>query len=324
MVQISKKIALLHRYPEDRIKETNAAFPYLKAKGVDVLTFKRFNRLSESAKFFKSLLWVVYAPCLVFGKNYDVIYCDDSFPIYPLLVKMVSPKSKVIIRIGDFHLMYYTSGLLYSLLHFFERLTWRAVDQILVISEPMKEFIGMDKVKVILDPVEIKPLVSHSYGSVMFHGLLVKNKNVDVLLEAAKRMPETMFIIIGDGPDKKRLEKIAPNNVAFKGWIHFDRINHFLGTCAIGVALRSKNRGNDYVVTSPFLQYGVLGKPCVVTKRKVFGSYPYQFSNANELETHLRELLKAPAEAGRQLRDFIVENHSADKIAGEIWSQLSA
>src|SRR3989304_2626933 len=101
-MKIEKKIALLHRYPADRIKETNAAFPYLAEKGIDVLTFKSFNRTSKWRKFFKSLAWVFYAPLLVWGKGYDVIYCDDSYPFYPALVKLVSPHSKVVLRIGDF------------------------------------------------------------------------------------------------------------------------------------------------------------------------------------------------------------------------------
>ena len=104
-MKIEKKIALLHRYPSDRIKETNAAFPYLKEKGIDVLTFKTFDRTGKWGKFFKSLAWIFYAPMLVFGKEYDAIYCDDSYPFYPALVKIVSPESRGIIRLGDLHLM---------------------------------------------------------------------------------------------------------------------------------------------------------------------------------------------------------------------------
>src|SRR3990167_1945550 len=148
MVQTNKKIALLHRYPNDRIKETNAAFPYLIYNDkmdfdyrpgavnywpqyrMDILTFKKFDRLSGWKKHLKSLLWIIYAPMLVVSKRYDVIYCDDSYPFYPAIVKMVSPRSKVVLRIGDFHLMYYFSGLAYKVLHFFERISWIMADEI--------------------------------------------------------------------------------------------------------------------------------------------------------------------------------------------------
>ena len=329
VVQVKKKIALLHRYTEDRIRETNAAFPYLKEKGIDVLTFKSFDRTNNLKKFFKSLAWIFYAPMLVAGKNYDVIYCDDSFPYYYALVKLVSPKSKVILRLGDLHLMYYTSGLAYKFLHWLETIAWQFTDRIIAISDSMGDLVANEirrEVDVILDPVEPKDFpykLCMNHGTVMFHGLLTKNKNVDILLEAAKLMPEIIFNIVGDGPDRKRLEKKAPINVFFKGWIPFKDIYRCIRRCAVGVALRSDNSGNEYVVTSPFLQYGIMGKPCLVTRRKVFGDYEWQFSSVHELVRKLRILFVNPEE-GERLRDYILENHQAKDIAEEIWSVLSA
>lgn len=323
------KICLLHRYPADRIKETNAAFPSLQAKGIDVLTFKKFDRLSKH--FWKSLLWILYAPLLVIGKGYDVIYCDDSYPFYPALVKLVSLRSKVVIRIGDFHLMYYYSGLAYRFLHFFEKITWRMVDCILPISGEMYGYI-VGKIpywvglKTILDPVDPKdfPQTDHlDFGYIMFHGVLTRNKNVDVFLEAAKRLPDRTFIIVGDGPDMKRLEYLCPPNVHFTGWVAHDHVSDYINGCAIGVALRSDNPGNQYVVTSPFLQYGCMGKPCLVTRRTVYGSYEWQFDGVDELVEKIEAISKRPEE-GAKLRKYVLENHDAEKIADQIFEVLNA
>lgn len=343
---MAKKIAFLHRYPEDRIKETNAAAPFIiygwdihfdlgpgavncwPKKRMDVLTFKTFPRLSKWAKFFKSLAWIFYAPLMVFGKGYEVIYCDDSFPFYPALVKMVSPKSKVWVRIGDFHLMYHTSGILFKILHALEIQTWKMVDGRIAISKVMAEYIESKchkKTHTVLDPVDVRDFHSgkfKNHGTVMFHGTLVKNKKVDLLLECAKRIPDVLFVVVGDGPDRKRLEKKAPDNVLFKGWIPFAKMSKEIESCAVGVALRSDNPGNEYVVTSPFIQYGIMGKPCLVTKRKVFAKYPWQFENPDEMEEKLRFLLKHPEE-GERLRNFILDNHKAENIAGEIWETIS-
>ena len=57
---------------------------------------------------------------------------------------------------------------------------------------------------VVLDPVDLKDFPINGVrndGTVMFHGTLTKNKNVDVLLEAAGMLPKIDFTIIGDGPD---------------------------------------------------------------------------------------------------------------------------
>lgn len=315
-----KAIALLHRYPKDRIKETNAAFSYLD-KYCDTLTFKSFDRLGKIGKLWQSFFWVFYAPTLVFGKGYEVIYCDDSFPFYPALVKMASPRSRVFIRLGDLHLMYHTHGLLYKILHFFEKIGWLLADGIIVISEPMAGYIYSEIGRlphIVLDPVEIKDFTpGEGNGSVMFHGTLTKNKNVDVLIEAAKLLPEIDFVVVGDGPDLKRLQSLAPKNVFFDGWVPFKDIPKKIAECSVGVALRSDNPGNQFVVTSPFLQYGVMGKPCLVTRRRVFENYPWQFEGPRDMADKIKTLLNNPNE-GKKLRDYIIQNHDAEKIGDQI------
>src|SRR3990167_3121575 len=47
-----------------------------------------------------------------------------------------------------------------------------------------------------------------------------------------------------------RLQKIAPRNVFFDGWTPFKDIWLKIASCSVGVALRSDNPGNEYVVTS--------------------------------------------------------------------------
>lgn len=326
MVQAKKKIAILHRYPREQIRETNAAFPYL-SRDEEVLTYATFDRIHNWKKILKSFAWIFYAPLLVIGKGYKVIYCDDSFPFYPALVKLASPRSKVIVRMGDFHLMYYFTGPLYWFLHFFEWIEWNMVDGIIAISEAMADQIRREtktKVMIALDPVDPDNFpISHEedHGTVMFHGLLTKNKNVDILLEAAKKLPKVLFMIVGDGPDRERLEKIAPHNVRFTGWVPFHKIVKILNTCSVGVALRSDNPGNEYVVTSPFLQYSILAKPCLVTKRKVYGDYPWQFTTSDDLVHGINALMEKKGE-GKKMREYVLKYHNAKDIGNQIWDLL--
>lgn len=328
---MQKKIALLHRYPADRIKETNAAFPYLAEMGVDVLTFKKFNRLGSYKKFWKSIAWIFYAPFLVIGKGYDVIYCDDSYPFYPVLVKLVSPRSRVVLRIGDFHLMYHTRGVVYKILHILEILTWKMADAIIAISDVMADEINKHvkrPARVVFDPVDptdfkLSSTDFTSRNTVMFHGVLTRNKNVDILLEAARRLPRIDFDIVGDGPDIRRLIHNAPPNVSFLGWVPFKDIKHYIGYCSVGMALRGDNPGNEYVVTSPYLQYGVMGKPCLVSRRKVFGNYRWQFSNIEELVQKIQELIGKSWAEGEKLQREILKYHDAEQIAEDIWLILT-
>ena len=329
------RIGIMHRYPLKQIKETNASINFLidriKKEGhtVDVLTFKKFDRVNSYLKFWKGLFWIFYAPILLIGKKYDVLYLDDSMPFYGAFVKLVSPKSKVVLRIGDFHLMYYYSGWAYKFLHFFEKIGWLLADEIVAISEAMAEKICEEvkphKVSVVLDPVDPNdfPMAGAGDGSVMFHGTITRNKNLDLLIEAAYLLPKVDFVIIGDGPDLKRLKKFAPDNVFFDGWIPFKDVWKKISKCSIGVALRSDNPGNEYVVTSPFIQYGIIGKPCLVTKRKVFGNYHWQFSTARQMADKIEDLLTAEIDS-KGLRELFIRRHGAEKIAEEIWALLQA
>lgn len=327
------RLAILHRYPRPLIRETNAAIEHLIANAqcenwtVDVLTFKRFDRLSGVRKFWKSLAWVVYAPLLVIGKRYDVIYCDDSYPFYPITVKLASPRSKLVLRIGDFHLMYYTRGLTYRILHAIEKIGWKLADRLIPISDVMAEKITSEvrvPLSVALDPVEIPDIVaSESDGSVMFHGTLTRNKNIPALLGAALLLPHVRFVIAGDGPELTKLKNHAPGNVEFTCWLPQDDLARRISRCAVGVAIRSDNPGNQYVVTSPFLQYGAYGKPCLVSKRKVFGDYPWQFKDEFELTDMIERIREWPQEGG-QLRAYVLEYHEARKIAGGIWRVLTS
>lgn len=46
---------------------------------------------------------------------------------------------------------------------------------------------------------------------------LVAYKRVDLIMEAFRKMPQKQLIVIGDGPEKKQMMKVAPENVQFLG-----------------------------------------------------------------------------------------------------------
>lgn len=73
-----------------------------------------------------------------------------------------------------------------------------------------------------------KIILSSTKSDVIFAGRLIEYKNVDILIKAIKiiseKKPEVKCLIIGDGPEKKRLEKIVvtlklTKNVLFLGFL---------------------------------------------------------------------------------------------------------
>jgi hypothetical protein len=78
------------------------------------------------------------------------------------------------------------------------------------------------------------------------------------------------------------------------------------------------------VLTSAFLQYSVMGKPCIVTKRKVFKAmgYKWMFNNIADLVDMINILILYPEE-GEEIRGFTLLNHHAELIAREIWEEIN-
>lgn len=56
----------------------------------------------------------------------------------------------------------------------------------------------------------------------------VPYKKIDVIVEAFKSMPDKKLIVIGDGPDFKRIKKMASPNVTLMGYQPFEVLKHYL------------------------------------------------------------------------------------------------
>jgi len=59
---------------------------------------------------------------------------------------------------------------------------------------------------------------------------LVPYKRVDLVLEAARRL-DRPFVIVGDGVERERLERNAPANVRFLGWLPEEPLRDFYRRC---------------------------------------------------------------------------------------------
>lgn len=102
-------------------------------------------------------------------------------------------------------------------------------DRVIVVSEFLKKEVlelGIDegKVRVIYGGVASKPTKKERFelnGRVItFIGSLVKQKDVDILLEAFKEVPDAKLVIIGEGKEKPKLERLARDikDVHFLGY----------------------------------------------------------------------------------------------------------
>lgn len=84
--------------------------------------------------------------------------------------------------------------------------------------------------KVIYPPVDINSFHYHEQKEDFFlaGSRLVNYKKVDVIISAFASMPTKKLVVIGDGPEYKRLRSIATDNVSFVGYASPEKLENLL------------------------------------------------------------------------------------------------
>ena len=315
-----KKILILHRYPLKQVVATNASFEEfleeLSRKNYKIfyLTYKdksgfkkkiknliyvniplSFDRGNNLDKIVKTAIWTGLAPLYVkYLQNIhklDLVYCDDSAPYYGFLSKLISPKSKVIIRLGGLqsaHVWADDRPDWFEKSLNIEKYMWKKVDGIVAISEAYKKFIvkqgvSAKKISIVRESINLKnadfsDVVVPKTGKIMFHGSIIKSKGLEVLLDAFKifnkKYPTTKLVIAGGGTHEEVIKEYTKRknvkNVTFTGWFGHERLARLMRDIQFGVITRSKNMANNFVVSAGMLEYWAYKKPVIVPDLDAF------------------------------------------------------
>lgn len=375
------KIAVLHRYPPRQAIGTNASFvaflEELSKRDHEVfyLTFKdnkdsqlpkiknlsyvfvpfTFNRGNNLDKLIKTWLWIFLSPLYVINlfrkEKLDLIYCDDSVPLYGFFAKLLLPKSKVIIRLGDLQSGYSLAGKspwLFELSQKVEVFMWNIVDGLIAISEPFKEYIvdrGIkpSKVKVVEESINLDETINSKKIKVgeiafMFHGALLSCKGLETLLRSFKiiksKYPLAKLIIAGGGGEEGSLKRMSDElklqDIEFTGWYDHEKLKTIMKKADVGIAMRSGNIANNYVVTTCLLENWKFKKPVIAPRLKAISGIisdkkngllftPDSVSDLVEkmefLITHPQQWSRLAEEGHRTAENFFEYKKIANKMA---------
>ena len=173
---------------------------------------------------------------------------------------------------------------------------------------------------------------------VTFVGMLAAWQGVEYLIRSAlyilEECPESKFVIVGDGPMKQGLIKLAKEvgaseRVAFTGRVPYDKVPLYINASDICAAPFIRER-NERSGVSPLkiYEYGACGK-AIVTSRLPGLEFIEQYDtgvliqpdNAKELARAIMRLLQNPElkkQMGENGRKFVVENHSWESVAKRV------
>jgi len=244
-----------------------------KLKGIKVheigLTFKNAKLLtySEIAWRFSRLKITRYDAylflrlyCISAAKNHHPniwISTGTHAPIYDKEQRDFITKNLNILPRSIFNLW----CLLYS---FFDKKWVMDFDKIFAISKytrkQIERFYNLDA-DITYNLVETKKYYCKSYDNFYLSAArLVKDKRVDLIVKAFKKMARKNLIIVNDGPERKNLEKIAENcsNIKFLGGVEQKKLFELYATCTATLCMGI----TEFLGLIP-IESMASGKPCI-------------------------------------------------------------
>ncbi len=150
---------------------------------------------------------------------------------------------------------------------------------------------------------------------ILYFGRLIGEKGVDILLEAARLTPDVPVVIVGDGPDREKLEEQASSlvNVRVVGPAWGDDLARWLLDARAVVVPSLWHENFPYVIFQAF----AASKPVIGSQRggipELVGAGPhgwtYEATDVAELADRMRQVLAMPdveiAAMGAAARDYV-------------------
>ncbi|MCH8860642.1 MAG: glycosyltransferase family 4 protein [Thaumarchaeota archaeon] len=152
--------------------------------------------------------------------------------------------------------------------------------KVLVSNLPSKEImksyykIDEEKISVVPNGVDLSffKTKNRDPNKIVFSGVMYHHRGLDVLLDAApkivKEIPETKLVLLGDGPEMKKLKEIVKqknldSNVEFKGWIDRKDIPEHLSNASIGIGPLRRTTVTENALPIKVLEYMASSLPII-------------------------------------------------------------
>ena len=308
--ELSRRLASRHEvhvygmkfWNGDNIIEQNGVYLHGICKPLKLYNTSGRRSITEAIYFALKIL-----PHLI-KEEYDVIDCQESpyFPCFTTKIYSILIKVPLIItwhEVWDDYWYEYL-GRKGEIGRIIEKMVTKLTKYNIAVSEKTKrdlENLGLDNIKVIPNGVDfnkirrIKP--SDNNSDIIFVGRLIKEKNVDILLRAIKLIqkdvPDIKCIIIGDGPERRKLENLArslklENNTYFLGFLeNYEEVISYMKASKIfvlpstregfGIAALEANAcglpvitiNNDRNAAKDLIKDGVNGFLCELSEREI-------------------------------------------------------
>lgn len=179
-----------------------------------------------------------------------------------------------------------------------------------IVSDSYK--VDMKKISIVPNGINLTLFQSKNVKRekiVVFSGVMYYHRGLDVLLDAIpeiiKNIPETKFILLGEGPEMKKLQEMVKEMkldpyVEFKGWVDRNLIPDYLTHASLGIGPLKLTTVTENALPIKVLEYMAASLPIIARN----GTLPkdvlkdnengYFVNNASDLAAKVIKLLNDP------------------------------
>ena len=155
-----------------------------------------------------------------------------------------------------------------------------------------------------------QPFDNNNKGKeILFYGSFINLQGPEVIVEAAKEVPEVNWTLLGDGPLKSVCEKQAANhrNIHFEPWVHYEHLPRRIGQAGILLGIFGSSPKASRVIPNKAYQAIACGRPLITRESP---AYPKELvNNDNSGITFI------PAGSPRELAQAVKESlRSAESL----------
>ncbi len=233
-----------------------------------------------------------------------------------------------------------------------ERWVYRHVDKILTITPALSRYVvslgaNPDRVKILPLGIDLdlppEPLgrarddlwgsTSSVYPTMVFAGTLPNFSGLPELLEQMPRLvtkiPNLRLLIVGDGIQRPKLERMIRelglgDCVKITGMVPHEDVPKWIAQADIGVLTFPASGATRDIFPTKVLQYMSSSKPVVSIPLKgmldigIGRKQGVVYVENNNWETAIRIALTSKAKLGADAREYVVNNHSYDKVIEQL------
>jgi len=231
----------------------------------------------------RSILEAIYFSIMLFPRllfaDFDVVDCSQFPYLHIFVARLVCwiRRRPLVVTWHEVWLEYWGEylGMLGFFGELFEWLASRCADRIIVVSAKTRRdlvTLGVSEDRLVVVPngvtvSEVDAVGASSEGfDVVFAGRLLRHKNVDVLIDAVSSLDGVSLLVLGEGPDRMRLEGIVSefgilDRVSFRDFVGASELYGLIKSAGV-VVLPSSREGFGLIV----LEANACGTPVVTVK----------------------------------------------------------